>query len=99
MGNNGGFEVYGNSGKLTGLAGDQAHHLGRLRALLTAIDGQARTTLSQWEGAGNESATRLFNEYEQHFNQVNAAFQRLVTTTESAGTQYGALARRLDGMF
>ncbi|WP_160573703.1 WXG100 family type VII secretion target [Actinomadura physcomitrii] len=99
MGNNAGFEVYGHSGKLSGLAGEQAQHLGKLRALLTAIDGQARTTLSKWEGAGQGNAARLFDEYQQHFQQVNAAFQKLVTSTEGAGNEYAALGRRLEGMF
>jgi hypothetical protein len=94
-----GFEVYGHSGKLQGLAGDQAHHLTRLRGLLAQIDGQARKTLTEWEGAGRDGARRLFDEYESRFNQVNAEFQKLIGSTEGAGTEFGSLARRLDGMF
>ncbi|MFB4319827.1 hypothetical protein [Actinomadura sp. 21ATH] len=94
-----GFEVYGHSGKLAGLAGDQAHHLSRLRALLAQIDGQARRTLNEWEGAGRDGARRLFDEYEQRFEQVNGEFQKLITSTEGAGNQFGALGRRLEGMF
>ncbi|MBE1532094.1 WXG100 family type VII secretion target [Actinomadura algeriensis] len=94
-----GFDVYGHSGRLQGLADEQAHHLARFQALLSQIDAQARATLAEWEGAGRDGARRLFDEYEERFAQVNDKFRRLVESTEGAGTQYAALGRTLEGMF
>ncbi|WUH98885.1 hypothetical protein OHR68_36140 [Spirillospora sp. NBC_00431] len=98
MGNSG-FDVYGHSGKLQGLADEQANHLARFRALLSQIDGQARRTLGEWEGAGRDGARQLFDEYERRFNEVNGQFQKLIQSTEGAGGQFGSLGSRLEGMF
>jgi uncharacterized protein YukE len=94
-----GFQFYIHPGKVQQLATTQQSAWGRFDAIMQAIDGQARGTLQQWEGAGNPQFARANSEYHAHFGAVQAAFRKLISTTDEAAGRGSTLVSRLDGMF
>jgi uncharacterized protein YukE len=94
-----GFDFYIHPAKVQQLAGAQQSAWGRFNSIMQAIDGQARTTLQQWEGAGNPQFTRANTDYHTHFGAVQAAFRKLIGTTDDAAGRGTTLVSRLDGMF
>jgi uncharacterized protein YukE len=94
-----GFDFYIHPGKVQQLASTQQSAWGRFNAIMQGIDGQARNTLAQWQGAGNPEFDRANTEYHTHFGAVQAAFRKLIGTTDDAAGRGTTLVSRLDGMF
>jgi uncharacterized protein YukE len=94
-----GFEFYLHPGKVQQLASTQQSAWTRFNGIMQAIDGQARSTLSAWEGAGNPQFARANDDYHNHFNAVQAAFTKLIGNTDDAASRGTTLVNRLDGMF
>lgn len=97
MGSN--FDVYGNVGGLQNLASDQQSHLGRFTAIMSAINEQSESTVSQWEGSGSSQFQAKAQEFDTHFSEVNSAFAKMIDATSDTAGKYDKLTRYLDGLF
>ncbi|QVJ01724.1 WXG100 family type VII secretion target [Nocardiopsis eucommiae] len=93
------FDVYGNVGGLQTLASDQQAHLGRFTAIMSQINEQSESTVSQWEGSGSQQFQSKAQEFDTHFSEVNSAFAKMIDATSDTADKYGKLTRYLDGLF
>ncbi|NYH52444.1 MULTISPECIES: WXG100 family type VII secretion target [Nocardiopsis] len=93
------FDVYGDVGGLEGLASDQQAHLSRFTAIMSQINEQSESTVSQWEGSGSTQFQAKAQEFDAQFSEVNAAFSKMITATSDTADKYGRLTRYLDGLF
>ncbi|GAB2519688.1 WXG100 family type VII secretion target [Nocardiopsis aegyptia] len=97
MGSN--LDVYGDVSGLQNLAADQQAHLGRFAAIMSQIDEQSQTTVSQWEGSGSEAFQAKAQEFDTHFSEVNAAFSKMINATSDTADNYSKLTKYLDSLF
>ncbi|MFC9086109.1 WXG100 family type VII secretion target [Nocardiopsis dassonvillei] len=93
------FDVYGDVAGLQGLAEDQQAHLGRFSAIMSQINEQSESTVSQWEGSGSAQFQAKASEFDTQFSEVNAAFAKVIAATSNTADNYGRLTRYLDGLF
>ena len=93
------YDVYGDASGLQGLAEDQQSHLGRFTAIMSQINEQSETTVSQWEGSGSPQFQAKAQEYDSHFSDVNSSFSNLINATSDTADNYTKLNRYLDGLF
>lgn len=93
------FDFYGNTSLLQNLSDNQNNYLARFKSIMQAIDQQARTTVSQWEGSGSAQYNKAAGDYQAHFDAVNGAFSRLVAATDTAGQNTARLCAQLDNLF
>ncbi|WP_159944736.1 MULTISPECIES: WXG100 family type VII secretion target [unclassified Nocardiopsis] len=93
------FDVFGDVSGLQGLAEDQQAHLGRFTAIMSQINEQSESTVSQWEGSGSSQFQAKASEFDTHFSEVNAAFAKVIAATSETADNYGRLTRYLDGLF
>ncbi|PDP85796.1 hypothetical protein CQJ94_18760 [Glycomyces fuscus] len=93
------FDVYGDVAGLQGLAEDQQAHLGRFSAIMSQINEQSESTVSQWEGSGSAQFQAKATEFDAQFSEVNAAFAKMIAATSNTADNYGRLTRYLDGLF
>ena len=88
------FELYGNVGNLQNLAGVQHTYRGRFDGILAQIQGHVATAKGQWTGAGTDGFASFNTASEGEFTELQAAFNKLATATEDAGTNWsGSIAR------
>ena len=93
------FDVYGDVAGLQGLAEDQQAHLGRFSAIMSQINEQSESTVSQWEGSGSSQFQAKATEFDTQFSEVNAAFAKMIAATSNTADNYGRLTKYLDGLF
>ncbi|WP_116246336.1 WXG100 family type VII secretion target [Nocardiopsis sp. FIRDI 009] len=93
------FDVYGNVGQLEGLASDQQAHLARFTAIMSQINEQSESTVSQWEGSGSAQFQAKAQEFDSHFAEVNAAFSKMIEATSGTAEKYGRLTNYLNSLF
>jgi WXG100 family type VII secretion target len=93
------LDVYGDVGGLQNLAADQQAHLGRFAAIMSQINEQSETTVSQWEGSGSATFQAKAQEFDTHFAEVNAAFSKMITATSDTADNYSKLTKYLDSLF
>ncbi|RNL84374.1 WXG100 family type VII secretion target [Halostreptopolyspora alba] len=94
-----GFEVYGNVGGLQGLSADQQGHLSRFQGIMEQIKSQSESTVSKWEGSGNEQFQAKAEEFDSQFEAVNSAFAKLIDATDGAADNYAKLSKHLNNLF
>ncbi|GAA1709360.1 WXG100 family type VII secretion target [Fodinicola feengrottensis] len=93
------YEVGGNVSGLQNLASDQQSYIGRFNGILNEINSAAKDTLSKWDGGSSEGYSKQHQEYDAHFTQVQSAFNKLVSATDGAASNYSALMGKLNGLF
>jgi uncharacterized protein YukE len=91
-----GFELYGNVGELQNLAGVQHTYRGRFEAILGQIQSAVGTVTPKWVGAGTAGFQSFNTSTEAEFTDVQAAFNKLATATEDAGTNWNGAISRID---
>jgi uncharacterized protein YukE len=94
-----GFELYGNVGELQNLAGVQHTYRGRFEGILGQIQTAVGTVTPKWTGAGLDGFTTFNKSSETEFTDVQAAFNKLATATEDAGTNWDGSISRINGMW
>lgn len=94
-----GYDVYGNVASLQVLADDQAAYHAKFQAIMQAIDSHAATVTGKWDGAGQAEFLQRSEQYNQHYQSVQAAFSQLITATDSAASNYSTLANYLIATF
>ncbi|WP_163508440.1 WXG100 family type VII secretion target [Fodinicola acaciae] len=93
------YEVGGNVGHLQSLAAEQQGYLNQFNQILGEINNAAQSTLSQWDGAAKDGYSQGHREYDQHYQAVQAAFNKLNSATSDAASQYSALIGKMNNLF
>jgi len=93
------YEVGGNVAGLQNLAADQQSYINRFNRILNEINSAARDTLAKWDGGSSDGYSKQHQEFDTHFSQVQSAFNKLVTATDGAASNYSTLLGKLNGLF
>jgi uncharacterized protein YukE len=91
-----GFELYGNVGNLQDLAGVQHTYRGRFEAILGELKGHVATVQGQWTGAGTDGFGTFNTTTEGEFTELQAAFNKLATATDDAGSNWSTAMARIN---
>jgi WXG100 family type VII secretion target len=93
------YEVGGNVAGLQNLAADQQSYISRFNGILNEINSASKGMLAKWDGGSSEGFSKQHQEYDTHFSQVQAAFNKMVTATDGAASNYSTLMGKMNGLF
>ncbi|GAA4917337.1 uncharacterized protein YukE [Stackebrandtia albiflava] len=94
-----GYELGGDSGLLSALADTQIGHRGQFEAILNDVKSQTAAVLGNWEGAGWDEKDADGKNFDDHYQQAQEAFQRLINATDENASSIAALAGRMISRF
>lgn len=82
------FEVYGNPGRLDGLADTQFTYQARFDAILDQLSTVAATTRGDWSGAGRDQYGASHIAQTAEYQEVQAQFRKLAELTTEAARRW-----------
>ncbi|WP_026932528.1 WXG100 family type VII secretion target [Glycomyces tenuis] len=89
------YELHGNVPELQNLAQVQHTYRGRFESILGQIQGYVGTVKGQWVGAGTEGFAKFNTDTEAEFTNLQTAFNRLATATDTSATNWQAGITRI----
>ncbi|MEU3019076.1 hypothetical protein ABZ635_16950 [Nocardiopsis sp. NPDC007018] len=92
------YEVGADIDQLDELSADQRHYLGLFQAIMQEIDGQAKETVSRFEG-GNEAFQARAAEFTSAFEMTNRGFSKMIDAVDGTVDGYRDTKRYLDNLF
>jgi uncharacterized protein YukE len=89
------WEVGGNVGRIGALRTAQSAAHTAFQGILDEVYQLALRTRASWGGAGEAEFGQVESQFEQHSQAVQAAFQRLITSTDEAAANWATACNRL----
>lgn len=94
-----GFDFYVNGGGLDEVNAAQLDNLNRFFGIMQQIHDVAYETKTHWTGEGTDSYIKEEQEFSKQFDEVNAAFGRLIDNSEEATESFKQMMTRASTKF
>ena len=83
-----GFALYGNPSALTGLADSQRTYEAKFQGIMAQLADVAGVALKNWSGGGHSNFDGSHNKLSGEYDQVCAAFKKMASMTDDAGSKW-----------